>query len=191
MLCPILHKSIYHLRSGVIFAKVRSRWLRFLGARIGKNTVLGHISVTWPHQISLGSNCTVEPGVIFKFDGPFRNGPSIIVGNWVFIGTNVEFNIRVGLSIGDHALIASGCRFIDHDHGMDAASLIKTQPGLEAPIRLGQDCWIGANVVILKGVCVGRGAVIGAGAVVNKPVPDYEVWAGVPARRIGSRKRAT
>lgn len=49
------------------------------------------------------------------------------------------------------------------------------------------DVWIGCNVVIISGVTIGNGAVIGAGAVVTKNVPAYEIWAGVPAKKIGNR----
>ena len=49
-------------------------------------------------------------------------------------------------------------------------------------MKLGNDVWVGAHTVILRGVNVGNGAVIAAGAVVTKDVPDYAVVAGVPAR---------
>ena len=54
-------------------------------------------------------------------------------------------------------------------------------------IEIGDDVWIGAGAVITPGVMVGRGAVIGANSVVTHHVPEYEVWAGVPARKIGER----
>lgn len=49
-------------------------------------------------------------------------------------------------------------------------------------VQIGNDCWIGNNVIILAGVKVGNGAVIGAGAVVTKDVDDYAVCVGVPAK---------
>lgn len=48
-------------------------------------------------------------------------------------------------------------------------------------------CDIGAGAVILPGVRIGQGAIIGAGAVVTSDIPSYEIWAGVPARKIGKR----
>lgn len=47
--------------------------------------------------------------------------------------------------------------------------------------------WIGANVVVLRGVRIGEGAIIGAGAVVNKDIPPFEIWGGVPAKFIKKR----
>lgn len=57
------------------------------------------------------------------------------------------------------------------------------------PPILENDVSIGAGAVILPGVRLGEGCQIGAGAVVTKDVPPYAVWAGVPARPLGGRKR--
>lgn len=54
-------------------------------------------------------------------------------------------------------------------------------------IVIGNDVWIASNACILRGVTIADGAVIGAGAVVNRNVGPYEVWAGVPAKKIGQR----
>src|SRR5690606_22119038 len=54
-------------------------------------------------------------------------------------------------------------------------------------VTIGNDVWIGHGAVIMPGVTVGDGAVIGANAVVTKPVGDYEIVAGMPARRIRKR----
>jgi acetyltransferase-like isoleucine patch superfamily enzyme len=55
------------------------------------------------------------------------------------------------------------------------------------PITIGNDVWIGANVIILDGVNIGDGAIIAAGAVVNKDVPPYSIYGGVPAKFIRHR----
>ena len=90
--------------------------------------------------------------------------------------------------LGNDVLVASGCRFIDHDHGfLDLTKPMNRQHGDEAAIRVMDDVWIGANVVILKGCVIEKGAIVAAGAVLTKSVPAYEIWGGVPAKRIGSR----
>jgi acetyltransferase-like isoleucine patch superfamily enzyme len=55
------------------------------------------------------------------------------------------------------------------------------------PVEVGEDCWIGINVVIAPGVCIGRGCVIGANSVVTRDLPPYSVAAGAPARVIRQR----
>lgn len=170
-----------------ICGAVRRYWLYSLGLRAGKNTSLPAITISWPHQVSIGRNCNLEKGIIFKFDGIWKKGPSIIVGNEVFIGSCCEFNITSGIKIGNFANIASGCRFIDHDHGKSLATRIGAQPADERPIFVGNDVWLGCNVIVLKGVQIGDGAVVGAGAVVTKSILANEIWAGIPAKKIGER----
>ena len=52
---------------------------------------------------------------------------------------------------------------------------------------IGNDCWIGNNVVIMQGIHIGDGAVIGAGSVVTKDVEKYSIVAGVPAKELKKR----
>ena len=172
--------------------KVRS-WLRtnawrVLGMRVGRDTWLPGIRVTWPHQVSLGRNCTIDCSVTFKFDGPWLPGPRIQIGDRVWIGGGCEFNIHERIEIGDMTMIAAGCRFFDSDHGFsDPKTPMFRQPGRKEPIVIGSDVWLGSNVIVLRGVTIGRGAIVAAGAVVTKSIPEFEIWGGVPARKIGVR----
>ena len=166
---------------------LRKRWYSLLGMKIGTGTALPKLYMTWPNQVAIGQNCILEHGIYFKFDGTWQPGPSIQIGNQVFIGSSCEFNISQGIDIGDNALIASGCRFIDHDHGMRLGVPMNSQAGTKQAIRLGSDVWLGCDVVVLKGVEIGAGAVVAAGAIVTKSILPNEIWAGVPARKIGQR----
>lgn len=146
------------------------------------------IFITWPHKVSIGENCHLEHHIYFKHDGIWSNGASILIGDNVFIGSGCEFNITEKITIGDNSLIASGCRFIDHDHGLQKSALMRVQQGMEKEIKIGSDVWVACNAVVLKGVEIGDGAVIAAGAVVNRSIPPYEIWGGIPAKKIGERK---
>lgn len=154
---------------------------------VGPATTLGKIYAVWPHRVKIGSHCTVESNVRFKVDGIWHPSIAISIGDHVFIGHSTEFNATVSVTIGDNCLIASGCRFIDHDHGMDLRIVMANQPSLNASIQLEQNVWLGVNVIVLRGVSIGTGAVVGAGAVVTNSIPKNEIWAGVPARKIGCR----
>jgi acetyltransferase-like isoleucine patch superfamily enzyme len=93
------------------------------------------------------------------------------------------------VTIGAHVSIGANARIYDHDfHPLDpelrrrnATSNVSTRP-----VVIGDDVFIGAHAIILKGVVIGARAVIGAGAVVSKDVPPGEVWAGNPARKVGA-----
>jgi len=170
-------------------AEVRTAWWRLLGMQIGKGTLLPKMRISWPHQVSLGENCRLEHDIYFKYDGIYAPGPSIIIGDCVFVGFGCEFNVRKCVEIGTDCLIASGCKFIDHDHGTSRRDFPMSQQtdGAEAGIILESDVWLGTNVIVLKGVKIGRGAIVAAGAVVTKDIPEYEIWGGVPAQKIGQR----
>ena len=175
-------------KANYIARNFRKLWLSFLGMKVGKNTVLPKMHVTWPHQVSIGNKCILEHNISFKFDGIQKPGPSITIGDKAFIGSGCEFNIRKAIHIGNDALIASGCKFIDHDHGYKLGSAIRVQHGVEAEITIGNDVWLGCNVVVLKGVTIGNGGIVAAGAVVTKSIPENEVWGGIPARKLSDRK---
>lgn len=145
-------------------------------------------AITWPHKVSIGKKTIIEHDVFLKHDGPYSEGKSIIIGDNVFIGNNSEFNIKKSIIIKNNSLIGSGSKFIDHDHGMAKNDLIRLQPCPEAEIIIEEDVWIGANVIVLKGVTIGKGAIVAAGAIVNKSIPPYEIWGGVPVKKIGERK---
>jgi acetyltransferase-like isoleucine patch superfamily enzyme len=171
-----------------LFVRVwRKYWYSFLGMKIGKDTPISKIVVNWPQKVQFGERCVLENNIIFKFDGIWSSGYSLNFGNNVFIGEGCEFNIACAITIDDNCLIASGCKFIDHDHGINNSSPMHLQKPTLEPISLGKGAWLGVNVIVLKGVSIGAGAVIGAGSVVTKSVGENEVWAGVPAKFIRKR----
>jgi len=107
------------------------------------------------------------------------------------IGNNTGFS---GVSIVCYDSIAIGqyCNFggnvwiWDTDfHSLDWQIRRKTSAGSNTkPIVIGDDVFVGANSIILKGVSIGDRSVIGAGSVVSRNIPADEVWAGNPARLI-------
>lgn len=105
----------------------------------------------------------------------------------MFVGCNSEFDISESLSIGDGVLIAPGCFITDHEHRHLAGRPIAEQGCDALAVRIEEDVWLGANVVILAGVTIGRGAIVGAGAVVTRDVAAMSIVAGVPARVIATR----
>ncbi|SDI49178.1 acyltransferase [Propionivibrio dicarboxylicus] len=110
------------------------------------------------------------------------------LGNHVEINNFSIVNGTGGVDIGDNTLVGPGVRIISYQHQTTAAALIRTQPVQAKAIRIGQDCWIGANAIVLAGVTIGDGAVIGAGAVVTHDIPANAIAVGVPARHIKDRR---
>lgn len=92
------------------------------------------------------------------------------------------------MEIGDYVLIGPNCQIITANHKHSAWDVpISLQWIEESPVKICDDVWLSANVVVLPGVTIGRGAIIGAGAVVTKDVPPFAIMGGVPAKLIRYR----
>jgi acetyltransferase-like isoleucine patch superfamily enzyme len=162
--------------------------LKIRGLRSGKGTVIESISCNWPNKLRLGSNCVIQDNVDFRLWQPFDDSSYIEIGEKVFIGHACEFVCNTKIIIGNNCLIASKCTINDTGHEFKSNSNINSQPITSKEIILGDDVWIGTSCVILQGVTIGKGSVVAAGSVVNKSIPPYEVWGGIPARFINKRE---
>ena len=119
----------------------------------------------------------------FRIFPPFTAdfGKNIIVGKNVFFNSGCRLQDHGGIFIGDNVLFGHNVVLATLDHDLDPA---KRDLLHCAPIRIGNDVWVGANATITKGVTIGDGAVIAAGAVVTRDVPPRTVVGGVPAKVI-------
>lgn len=89
------------------------------------------------------------------------------------------------ITIGADVAIGAECLIIDSDfHGVSISQ--RKTSGVARAVRIGDNVFIGARAVILKGVQIGNDAVVGAGSIVTKDVAAGSIVAGNPARRIGS-----
>ena len=87
---------------------------------------------------------------------------------------------RGGLSVGDYTQIAPNVAIITANH-----DVYDSRKHIEAPVKIGKYCWIGAGATILPGVELGDWTIVGAGAVVTKSFTEgYCVIGGVPAKKI-------
>ena len=89
---------------------------------------------------------------------------------------SLSYNSLKHISIGDGTIFGSNCHIYDHNHKFrNDNEPIKSQGYSLGETTIGKHCWIGTNVVILKGVHIGDNVTIGAGAVVREDVPDGQI----------------
>lgn len=137
---------------------IRIGFLRILCKHLGKNTWIDMgVKIREPQGINIGNNCHINYKTFLYATG------SIVIGN------NVSISCDVKMLSGGHDVQSS-----------DFAHVVSS-------IIVGDNVWIGANAIILKGVTIGEGAVISAGAIVTKNVEPYKIVGGIPAKVIGER----
>lgn len=135
-------------------------------------------------------NIYIEDMVVVKEGAklcPCNKDAIISIGKNTTIGYHNFIFASEKIEIGEDCLIAPFVYIVDSNHSISRKQLINEQPNQTARIIIGKDVWIASNVTILKGVTIGNGAVIAANSVVNKDVPQYEIWGGTPAKKIGDR----
>jgi acetyltransferase-like isoleucine patch superfamily enzyme len=112
------------------------------------------------------------------------------------LGSDTTINpfatVRGRITLGDGVRIGAHSSLLAFNHGTaDVDQPIFRQPHTSLGITVGDDVWIGSNVVILDGITVGAHSIIGAGAVVTKDVDAYAIVAGNPARKLRDRRTAS
>ena len=120
---------------------------------------------------------------------------NITIGNNVTFGPNcLIFSTLAKVIFNDHIAIGPGVTIVSGDHRVNLIGKTidevkdSDKDGTEdKDIHFEGDNWIGANVIILKGVTIGKGSVIGAGSVVTKSIPPYSIAVGNPAKVMKKR----
>lgn len=110
-------------------------------------------------------------------------GNNIVLGKNVFINSNCYFMDGAKITVGDNVFIGPSCGFYTANHPLDYQT---RNQGIEQalPILIGNNVWLGGNVIVLPGVEIGDGCVIGAGSVVTKDIEANSVATGIPCNII-------
>lgn len=114
----------------------------------------------------------------------FFNPSNISIGHDTIIGDHCFLDGRAPLKIGNHVGIASQVLIYNDEHNINSPDYSNSF----GPVEIGDYVFIGPRAIILPNIKIGQGAVVAAGAVVTKNIPDFEIWGGVPAKKINDRQ---
>lgn len=168
--------------------------LKIRNIDFGKNlSTHGTLFIRGRGKISVGENVSITScretnpiggdtkTIIFSMENA-----TITIGNNTGI-SNSAFVAIDSITIGNDVLIGGNCKIYDNDfHSLKYEERKNfSNIGIKhAPVTIKDGAFIGAHTIILKGVTIGEKSIVGAGSVVTKSIPDYEIWAGNPARFI-------
>lgn len=126
----------------------------------------------------IGQDCYIEPPLHANWGGKY-----VHFGDGVYANFNLTLVDDTYIYVGDHTMIGPNVTLATAEHPIDPA-LRLTGGQYNKPVRIGNNCWLGAGVIVVAGVSIGDNSVIGAGSVVVKDIPANVVAVGNPCRVI-------
>ena len=180
---------------------MNSNWFKLLmkatKVKYGKNIVLKGTPVVFNKggaTLEIGDDCVIKSSFLSNLIGLYQrtiivtrvSGAEIKIGNNVGI-SGATIYARKLIEIGDNTMVGGNAKILDNDfHPIEIEARLnddKDKIGTR-PVKIGKNCFIGCNALILKGTELGDGCVVGAGAVVSGKFEENSVIAGNPARVI-------
>lgn len=168
----------------------------YLG-ELTKMTIMGHLKME--QNFKVGSNtyiaihghwevkegASIASGVNIGAREPLHAG-NLFLGIESQIGPNTIVDLCDDVYLADGAIVGPNCVIYTHNHDYKQANgkALGKADVITAPVYIGQNSWIGTNVIILPGVTIGDNVVVAAGSVVTKSIPANCLVGGVPAKVI-------
>lgn len=149
---------------------------------------------------NIGDNFTMNNGMRYNPIGypqpcmmVVTQGAKLIIGKNVGI-SQTSLICHHSITIGDNVKIGGGVKIYDTDfHSLDPDirknKELDIQSKKVAPVIIGNNVFIGAGSIVLKGVTIGDNSIVGAGSVVSRDIPSNEIWGGNPVKFIKKIKQ--
>jgi acetyltransferase-like isoleucine patch superfamily enzyme len=172
----------------IVISLFQTTMLGWKGSYLGRGSrILGTKGISVGTSLSVKRNAWIEAVFVYNTQ---RFSPVIKIGNNFSASDRLHISAINRIEIGDNCLFGGGVYISDHNHGVYRGA--EHSSPFEPPIRrkllsfgsvnIGDNVWLGDNVVIVGSVKIGSGSVIGANSVVTKDVPEDAIATGAPAR---------
>jgi len=184
----------FNKSKGFIFAGAKVKIRAGFQINSDKNLILEDgvlINALSKNGVSLGRNVTIARNSILQCTGVIANmGTGIRIGNFSAVGAMSYLSGQGGIEIGNNVIMGPGVKIFSENHNYSKLEIpIRMQGESRIGVKIEDDCWIGADVIILDGVKIGSGSVVAAGSVVTKEIPPFSISAGVPAKVLNNRMK--
>jgi len=177
---------------------------------VGRGVVFGKdITLRHPSKISIGDHTVIDDNVVLDAKGKdnegIRIGRNVLIGrgsilsckegsiyldDYVNISANCMLLSETEIRMGKYSFLAGRCYLVaGGNHTFeDLTTPIMFQPSIsKGGIKIGEDVWLAAGVIVVDGVSIGRGTIVSAGSVVGTKLPENIVAMGMPAAKLKNR----
>ncbi|HET2206987.1 galacturonic acid acetyl transferase [Streptococcus pneumoniae] len=137
--------------------------------KFGKNVTVEQESNA---KLILGKKIRVNAGGVLKV----RKGAKLKISDDVFLSNNCMIACRKYIDIKSGVKCGPGVLIYDHDYDVSVPGGLKAKKFKTAPVMIGENVWIGANSIVLKGVSIGENSVVAAGSIVTKDIPADTIF---------------
>lgn len=161
-----MRNPLIYIKNAILIAEKRVKY--------GNRLSIGWIQSFEKVKFDIGRNAKVRLGSYNQNRGClYVVAPDglLDIGNHCFFNTGSSITCVDSVVIGDNCKFGNNLVIVDHDHNFRS----NNPEFVSAPIKIGNNVWCGADVVILKGAVVGDNCVIAAGTVVRGIIPDNTI----------------
>ncbi len=143
----------------------------FKGPKVSLISPLTEITLDSKGYLQIGEGFKMRDGAKIRV----RNGGKCIIGKNTSVNSYNMIVCHNSIEIGDDVQLSPNVQIYDHDHDFRVEGGAKAGKYKSSPIKIGNNVWIGANTIILRGTEIGDNSVIGAGSVVKGVIPPNSI----------------
>jgi acetyltransferase-like isoleucine patch superfamily enzyme len=167
-------------------------WLIFKWEILNNYIYLKKLSVIYKERFTYSSNISAGKNVLFVFDASnsminlgqglqvrdrFQirscNNGSVYIGENNFFNNDCSIHCLDSVIIGNNNQFGEGVKIYDHNHEYKKRDELINKQGYKlGNIKIGNNCWLGSNVIVLRNVEIGDNVVVGAGCIIYKSIPS-------------------
>lgn len=136
------------------------------------NALLKYIFI----KLIFGEKVKIHSGTTWRKSFQLNAIGTIIIGKNCFFNNYCSLTARNRIIIGNNSIFGENVKIYDHNHRFNKSNIrLKNQGYSIGSVKIGNNCWIGSNVVLLKGTDIGDNCVIGAGCIINGKIPPASI----------------